>query len=98
MKYNFDFFKNNEKKIFNGFVVQYDFFEKGDFGDLQIISFENEMLAGGIYFWSSGVLSADIFNYQAEDCSFDILCWADEKEKQEELIERVLAVLRDHQK
>lgn len=46
-----------------GFEIQYKFFEKGDFGELNQIEFNSKEKGGEIDFWSTGWLSIHLVDY-----------------------------------
>lgn len=47
-------------------VVKYFSQKNGDFGDFEGVQFDSERKGGHIYFWSSGIINYQIYDYTLE--------------------------------
>ena len=59
--------------LLSDFTLEFSEFEKGDFGDLKRIEFENKKKSGVIDLWSSGWLGIDVFTIPEYDQIMNIM-------------------------
>ena len=74
METNINWFKNEFIPLMkSGYKLEYSFFEKGDFGNLERVEFEGNGKGGTIDFWSLGWLSIHMVNYNEQTELLNIL-------------------------
>jgi hypothetical protein len=92
MKINIKWFKCEIAPMLKDFEIEYDNFEKGDFGDLERVEFNNDKRGGEVDFWSSGYIGIHSMDYQSGEVLLNIL-FEPEKDKEVEQTLRSLIEL-----
>jgi hypothetical protein len=67
MEKTLEWFKKEVSPDLLNYKITYRSYKNGDFGDLDQVIIESKILEGGIYFWSSGWLGIDLYDYEKEE-------------------------------
>ena len=73
MEKTLEWFKKEVSPDLLNYKITYRSYKNGDFGDLDQIIIESKILGGGIYFWSSGWLEIDLYDYEKEELLINVL-------------------------
>ena len=73
MEKTLEWFKKEVSPDLLNYKITYRNYKNGDFGDLDQIIIESEILGGGIDFWSSGWLGIDLYDYEKEELLINVL-------------------------
>ena len=73
MEKTLEWFKKEVSPDLLNYKITYWNYKNGDFGDLDQIIIESKILGGGIYFWSSGWLEIDLYDYEKEELLINVL-------------------------
>ena len=73
MEKTLEWFKKEVSPDLLNYKITYRNYKNGDFGDLDQIIIESKILGGGIYFWSSGWLEIDLYDYEKEELLINVL-------------------------
>ena len=90
---NFTWFKEVIVTKLKKYEIEYKFSEKGDFGSLNRIGFNNEFKGGYVDFWSSGWVNIFLVDYIGGDELLNLLMEPSEKEKINESLEKLVDLL-----
>ncbi len=66
MKKDINWFKKNITPVLKDYKIEYSFYEKGDFGDLNRVEFEGKGKGGNIDFWEKDWLEIHLYDYQKD--------------------------------
>ena len=73
MEKTLEWFKKEVSPDLLNYKITYRSYKNGDFGDLDQVIIESKILGGGIYFWSSGWLGIDLYDYEKEELLINVL-------------------------
>ena len=73
MEKTLEWFKKEVSPDLLNYKITYRNYKNGDFGDLDQVIIESKILGGGIYFWSSGWLEIDLYDYEKEELLINAL-------------------------
>ncbi len=73
MEKTLEWFKKEVSPDLLNYKITYRNYKNGDFGDLDQVIIESKILGGGIYFWSSGWLEIDLYDYEKEELLINVL-------------------------
>ena len=73
MEKTLEWFKKEVSPDLLNYKITYRSYKNGDFGDLDQVIIESKILGGGIYFWSSGWLEIDLYDYEKEELLINVL-------------------------
>jgi hypothetical protein len=90
---NLTWFKETVAPKLGSYEIDYKFFEKGDFGSLNQIEFNNDLKGGNIDFWSSGWVGIHLVDYVTGDECMNVLIEPNEKERINSYLEKLLELL-----
>jgi hypothetical protein len=89
MIYDINWFKSNYAPYFSQYVIEYRFFDKGDFGSLNQVVFNNEHKGGNIDFWENGSLGIQLIEYSTAKDLLNVLWFPEEFKEQQESLEKL---------
>lgn len=75
---NIQWFKDYVAPYLIDFKITYKFFKDGDYGDLDQVEFNSNIMGGEIDFWSSGWLNVHLVNYTKNKELINILLSPDQ--------------------
>jgi hypothetical protein len=88
---NIDWFKKEVASTFTGYVLNYKFFDKGDFGSLNQVEFNSDTMGGNIDFWELGWLGIFVWDYKKEEELINVLL--EPHQEKEKIFEHLLSLL-----
>ncbi|MBL0743088.1 hypothetical protein [Chryseolinea lacunae] len=91
---NVSWFKEEVEPYLQSFEVNYRFFEDGDFGDLNQVSFDSNEKGGEVDFWSSGWLSVFLYDYLTSTIILHVMLKPDEEEEKEKVLMQLKELLK----
>lgn len=86
---NIIWFKDNFEYYLNNYVIEYKFYENGDFGNLDQVEFNSTGKGGEIDFWSSGSLNIHFVNYITGQVLINIFLEPYQEKEKNEIFERL---------
>jgi hypothetical protein len=94
MEKNIAWFKENIVPLLEGYEIEYSFFEKGDFGDLDRVEIEGNGKGVTVEFWGMGWLGLHIFDYIQDQELLNILLEPNQYSEKERAFKEMLALLK----